>query len=232
MDSALNKLSPKDGYLVSASTYIDNYDIEIVQVLYQPIIGIVAVALYSYLRFEIDHKLILSERKLNKNIIDGLGISIPELYDARLKLEATGLIKTFEGEDKLGKYHIYELQKPLNEVKFFTDDLLSTALLEMVGNEKFKKLSLWNKFDNNYHDKKEVTKQFFDVFNLNKDNIVLQAQLNNSKISNDESLINRQKVSLDMTVFSDFIKNSYISSDDVMNHLDIIKSVKLVYGID
>lgn len=57
-------------------------------------------------------------RKLNKNIIDGLGISIPELYDARLKLEATGLIKTFEGEDKLGKYHIYELQKPLNEVKF------------------------------------------------------------------------------------------------------------------
>lgn len=42
----------------------------------------------------------------------------------------------------------------------------------MVGNEKFKKLSLWNKFDNNYHDKKEVTKQFFDVFNLNKDNIV------------------------------------------------------------
>ena len=102
----------------------------------------------------------------------------------------------------------------------------------MVGNEKFKKLSLWNKFDNNYHDKKEVTKQFFDVFNLNKDNIVLQAQLNNSKISNDESLINRQKVSLDMTVFSDFIKNSYISSDDVMDHLDIIKSVKLVYGID
>ncbi|MCO7134579.1 DnaD domain protein [Ligilactobacillus salivarius] len=232
MDSALNKLSPKDGYLVSASTYIDNHDIEIVQVLYQPIIGIVAVALYSYLRFEIDPKLILSERKLNKNIIDGLGISIPELYDARLKLEATGLIKTFEGEDKLGKYHIYELQKPLNEVKFFTDDLLSTALLEMVGNEKFKKLSLWNKFDNNYHDKKEVTKQFFDVFNLNKDNIVLQAQLNNSKISNDESLINRQKVSLDMTVFSDFIKNSYISSDDVMDHLDIIKSVKLVYGID
>ena len=149
-----------------------------------------------------------------------------------MKLEATGLIKTFEGEDKLGKYHIYELQKPLNEVKFFTDDLLSTALLEMVGNEKFKKLSLWNKFDNNYHDKKEVTKQFFDVFNLNKDNIVLQAQLNNSKISNDESLINRQKVSLDMTVFSDFIKNSYVSSDDVMNHLDIIKSVKLVYGID
>ena len=102
----------------------------------------------------------------------------------------------------------------------------------MVENEKFKKLSLWNKFDNNYHDKKEVTKQFFDVFNLNKDNIVLQAQLNNSKISNDESLINRQKVSLDMTVFSDFIKNSYVSSDDVMNHLDIIKSVKLVYGID
>ena len=149
-----------------------------------------------------------------------------------MKLEATGLIKTFEGEDKLGKYHIYELQKPLNEVKFFTDDLLSTALLEMVGNEKFKKLSLWNKFDNNYHDKKEVTKQFFDVFNLNKDNIVLQAQLNNSKISNDESLINRQKVSLDMIVFSDFIKNSYVSSDDVMNHLDIIKSVKLVYGID
>ena len=46
MDSALNKLSPKDGYLVSASTYIDNHDIEIVQVLYQPIIGIVAVALY------------------------------------------------------------------------------------------------------------------------------------------------------------------------------------------
>ena len=31
MDSALNKLSPKDGYLVSASTYIDNHDIEIVQ---------------------------------------------------------------------------------------------------------------------------------------------------------------------------------------------------------
>ena len=29
-----------------------------------------------------------------------------------------------------------------------------------------------------------------------------------------------------------FLKNSYVSSDDVMNHLDIIKSVKLVYGID
>lgn len=38
-------------------------------------------------------------------------------------------------------------------------------------------------------------------------------------------------MSLDMTVFSDFIKNSYVSSDDVMNHLDI-KKCQLVYGID
>ena len=83
------------------------------------------------------------------------------------------------------------------------------------------------------HDKNDIAVSSKNgTVNLNKDNIVLQAQLNNSKISNDESLINRQKVSLDMTVFSDFIKNSYVSSDDVMNHLDIIKSVKLVYGID
>lgn len=44
--------------------------------------------------------------------------------------------------------------KTIKRSEIFTDDLLSTALLEMVGNEKFKKLSLWNKFDNNYHDKR------------------------------------------------------------------------------
>lgn len=123
--------------------------------MYQPLIGTAAYSLYMTLWTEIEEEAYWSEGILHSELLALLNIGIPELYQARIKLEAIGLLKTYiqTGSTKLT---IYELQAPQASDVFFKDDLLSLLLLEKVGERKFRKLR--NRFVIESIDKKNFKK--------------------------------------------------------------------------
>ena len=56
---------------------------------------------------------------MHKELLDILSLGLRDFYEARIRLEALGLLKTFVQKDELGQVFIYELQAPLSAEDFF-----------------------------------------------------------------------------------------------------------------
>lgn len=163
-------LSPKDGFIVRQQTLLSDIDQKLLTFLYQPIIGPVAYSLFMTLWTEVEEESYWSESLLHSELLSLLNVGIPEFYQARVKLEAIGLIKTYLQTDPENKY-LYELYQPQDSKSFFTDDLLSLLLLEQIGERKFK--ALRKRFSVKEVDPafKNITKSFLDVFHFNSEKL-------------------------------------------------------------
>lgn len=84
---------PQDDYVITQATYLSDFDQKVATRLYQPLIGPVAFALYLTLWQEVTPRPSLSDRKKHVRLLDLLHVSIDELFTARVKLEAVGLLK-------------------------------------------------------------------------------------------------------------------------------------------
>ena len=160
-------MSPKDGFMVRQNAQLSDVDQKILTFLYQPLIGSNAYSLYMTLWTEVGEETYWSNGILHSELLTLLNIGIPELYQARIKLEAIGLLKCYLKSSQTDKVYIYELLAPQSSAMFFKDDLLSLLLFETVGERKFK--SLRNRFTISSFDKKEykeITKSFLDVYHF------------------------------------------------------------------
>lgn len=158
-------MSPKDGFMVRQNAQLSDIDRKILTFLYQPLIGSNAYSLYMTLWTEVGEETYWSKGILHSELLTLLNIGIPELYQARIKLEAIGLLKSYSKGSQSDKVYIYELLTPQSSATFFKDDLLSLLLLETVGERKFKDLR--SRFTIAAFDKKEyeeITKSFLDVY--------------------------------------------------------------------
>ena len=156
-------LSKEDYYEVYLKSIISDFDRDTLSMLYQPIIGGAAVALY--LSLQQDHKKI-DHLFTHQELVDSIGFSIDIIQDARSKLEAIGLLSSYYKTEKDATYYKYVLYAPKTPKEFFDDILFKGLLIEKIGEKrvqslvrkyKEKKLDL-----NGYH---EVTASFKDVFN-------------------------------------------------------------------
>lgn len=139
MNYPWKSISPKDGFKVKQSTMLTDADQKILTFLYQPLTGATAYSLYMTLWSEVGEETYWSDGILHSELLSILNIGIPELYQARIKLEALGLLKTYLKKES-DKLFLYELKSPLSVERFFNDDLLSLLLLETVGKRKYKNL--------------------------------------------------------------------------------------------
>ena len=158
-------MSPKDGFMVRQNAQLSDIDQKVLTFLYQPLIGSNAYSLYMTLWTEVGEETYWSNGILHSELLTLLNIGIPELYQARIKLEAIGLMKSYLKEVQSEKVYIYELLSPQSSATFFRDDLLSLLLFETVGERKFKDLR--SRFAIVSFDKGqyvEITKSFLDVY--------------------------------------------------------------------
>ena len=133
-------LDVQAGFIITAKTWLNLEMVSQALPLYQPLMGVSAYGVYAFLSANVDYKPLLSKRKAHKELLVNLGVDLPTFYEARIKLEALGLLKTYMQEDSLGKLYIYEVQQPLMGQNFFTDDLMAALLLETVGQRQFEQL--------------------------------------------------------------------------------------------
>ncbi len=80
--------------------------------LYQPIIGTIAVSLYFTLWSYLDKLEVKSSEWTHHHLMTSMRVRLDEIAEARTKLEAIGLMKTFIKKGNINNF-VYELYSPL-----------------------------------------------------------------------------------------------------------------------
>ena len=85
---------PADTYTVVNKTIITDKDKKVISMLYQPIIGYSAVALYYTLIDDLDRLEVISDDLTHYHLMTTMQLNLDDIVIAREKLEAVGLLKT------------------------------------------------------------------------------------------------------------------------------------------
>ncbi len=130
-----------DRYVVQSRGALHELDRQVLTLLYQPLIGHRALALYMTLWG--DWELLGGQEATHRRLMELMQCSLPDIYGERLKLEGIGLLNTYVrafGDDE-PKLFLYELRPPMTPEQFFRDEMLSTFLQRQVGRHLFAQLS-------------------------------------------------------------------------------------------
>ncbi|MEH7252077.1 DnaD domain protein [Neobacillus niacini] len=160
------ELIPIDRYSVTSNGLLHDYDRKVLTFLYQPLIGSTCLSLYMTLWAELEENRLWSESSTHHLLMNLLSINLKDIYEARLKLEGIGLLKTFVKSDESGRTFIYEIHPPLNPEQFFLDGMLNIYLYRKIGKNHFSRLKRFfsDKQKPMEEDYEEVTRAFQDVF--------------------------------------------------------------------
>ncbi|MEG1310082.1 MAG: DnaD domain protein [Bacilli bacterium] len=131
-------IMPLDTFTVINRTILHNSDRKSLTMLYQPIVGSIAINLYFTFWTYLEQNDLLSEVTTHKQLINYMGVSLKEIEDARKHLEAVGLIKTFVKKGEINDYRI-ELYSPQPAYDFFSNPLLCTSLETALGTLQYNK---------------------------------------------------------------------------------------------
>ncbi|QVK17191.1 DnaD domain protein [Mycoplasmatota bacterium] len=206
-------------------TYLSSYHHEVVNLLYQPVMGIEASSLYftlwDFVNIE-KGELIISHRQL----LTFFNWSLEKLIQVREKLEAIGLLTIYYHQNE--GYYIYELKQPLNAKQFFLDSNLNVHLLYQVGDNLYEYLE--KKFMIRPLEKSlvNITRNFHDIYQI----------IDGVKTIDEDkqyvtSTVNHFSVPLnydfDFELFSLFVNRSFVNTDLMTNSVKeaIVKEAAL-----
>ena len=167
-------------YLVYRDFGIGPLESRMLNMVYQPMLGAVAVALYRLLAEQVPLEQVgYSAMEQQRGLFMTLGIEPSEkgrkfLIEQASSLEAVGLLQTsrlYIPEDDDYMYE-YELQPPLSPTEFFRTQHLTLLLRDKLG--KFALLSLREKLFsaepdgwNSSYNKENISVPFYEIFELN-----------------------------------------------------------------
>lgn len=155
---------PADSFIVSNRTTLTERDRNILLMLYQPLVGNTAISLYYTLWSYLDKYELLSQEWTHNHILTNMAISIQEFVDARVKLEAMGLINTYLKKGNINSY-VYELYSPLTASDFLNNPILSTALYNNIGKLEYEQIVNYFKVPKlNLREYENISSKFSDVF--------------------------------------------------------------------
>lgn len=151
----MRSILPADTYKVFNRAFIENREKDILVSLYQPIIGVIAINLYLTLTNDLSDK-IESEYFNHQHLMGLMGVNLDIIVEARKKLEAVGLLKSFYREDAINNY-IYVLYAPLSANDFLNHPILNIVLYNNLGKKEYELLI------EKYRTKKIITKDYQDI---------------------------------------------------------------------
>lgn len=156
-------LYPADIYQVVDRSLISEMDKLILNMLYMPIIGNAAVALYLKLQSE-TRNTIISPELTHHHLMTSMSITLDNLKEARLKLEGIGLMKTYFHKGEVNSY-VYELYTPVSAQEFFSHPIFNVILYNNVGKKEYNRLFDYFKLPEiHLRDYEEITLAFDQVF--------------------------------------------------------------------
>lgn len=164
---------------VYASTTLNSDDVNVITLLYAPLIEADAYKMYMTLHSLLNRTSLQSQTLHQKELLDILGLNPNSFGEARLKLEAIGLLNTY----KCNNEYMFLLKSPLTAKGFLSDGVLGMYLYSLLGDTEFKRIQRLFQIktvDKTGYD--EITASFDDVFK----------SVEEIKINNEEFIIDRR----------------------------------------
>jgi replication initiation and membrane attachment protein len=164
---------------VYASTTLNSDDVNVITLLYAPLIEADAYKMYMTLHSLLNRTSLQSQTLHQKELLDILGLNPNSFGEARLKLEAIGLLNTY----KCNNEYMFLLKSPLTAKGFLSDGVLGMYLYSLLGDTEFKRIQRLFQIktvDKTGYD--EITASFDDVFK----------SVEEIKIENDEYIVDRR----------------------------------------
>jgi len=221
---------PADTYMVINKSIINNEDRKILNMLYQPIIGPLPIMLYFSLWSDLDKLELISEEYTHHHLVTNMHLSLNELVEAREKLEAVGLIKTYFKEGTINNY-VYELYSPLSVSEFLNHPILNIVLYNNTGKSEYEKIVNYFKVPRiNLSSFNDITKSFSDIFT--------SVPLTSFEVINDNvRKINKLKLDINTNFDFNFLASSFPKSIDTNKILtkenrELILNLSFIYDID
>ncbi|WP_019415937.1 replication initiation and membrane attachment family protein [Paenisporosarcina sp. TG20] len=168
MQFLFKELQPVDSFIIQMPYPLADTDRQLVTMLYKPIIGSDAMSLYYTLWAESEGH--ITEQMTHYYLMDILNMSLKKIFDARVALEAIGLMKTWKKDYQDRRMFIYEVIAPLDASSFFSEPILATSLYSVIHEKAYlrvrerfvKKQALQSEYEN-------VSRDLQDVFKSNHD---------------------------------------------------------------
>lgn len=158
----IGKILPIDGYIVNLHGQLPiDYAVSLTH-LYQPLIGMDGVMFYHTLLNEADIQTD-GELQTHHTLMNYVQQPLDVIYEARLKLEGIGLLRTYKDAVDHRTYYTYEVQCPFSPNQFLQDAMLSELLYHHIGKVKFNSLKQRLSSETERVGT-EVTASFKDVF--------------------------------------------------------------------
>ncbi|KAB7668022.1 replication initiation and membrane attachment family protein [Bacillus sp. B1-b2] len=243
MSQHWHDLLPVDRYQVAVNGLINDYDRKIITFLYQPLIGTKCLGLYMTLWAEVEENRLWATSNTHHSLMNFMSCGLKEIYDARMKLEGMGLLKTYLKKEEDNRSFVYELQPPLSPAQFFLDGILNVYLYRKIGKNQYSRLKKFFS-DGQAPDMKEyvsVTKAFQDVFMSDHISAIranyeledLEEESEKWISRKEQSGIQIQDDSFDFELLYVGIHESLLSQKAFTKKVkDAIQNLAFIYGID
>ncbi len=217
---------PADTYIVVNKTILNDLDRKVLTMLYQPIIGSNAISLYFSLWSDLDKMGMMSKEFTHHHMITNMQLKTEEIIEAREKLEALGLLKTYYKKGSVNNY-IYELYSPLSPKEFFNHPVLNVVLYNNIGKKEYENIINYFTLPNiNNKEYDDITKSFDDIF-ISKPHVL-------SDIYND-NVIGKTKNNLAITNNIDFdLLGSALPNERMLTNSlkELIINLAFIYNLD
>jgi len=160
-----NSILQADNYVVINQSVLTEVDKQVLISLYEPIIGSTALSLFFTLWQDLDKSELISRDLNHHHLMVILKTPLNEIEVARRALEAVGLVKTYIKKKDNGNEYLYELYSPLSAYEFLNHPVLSTLLLNNIGETEYKYLNeYYKKINVNKKDYEEITSTMNETF--------------------------------------------------------------------
>ena len=215
-----------DRITIYAGATINSDDVNVITLLYAPLIEADAYKMYMTLHSLLNRTSLTSHTLLHKEVLDILGLNAKTFAQARLKLEAIGLLSTYKHENE----YIFLLKSPLTAKGFLSDGVLGMYLYSLLGDSEFKriqKLFQITKVDKtNYQ---EITASFDDVFKS-----IEEIEIKNSEYIVDRRLntgIKIKNYDFDFNLFASGITSTFLEGKRITKRFEtFIVNIAYAYG--
>ncbi len=220
---------PADTYTVVNKTIITEKDKKVISMLYQPIIGFSAVSLYYTLIDDLDKMEVMSEEITHHHLMNTMQLKLEDIVEARERLEAIGLLKTYYKKDNINNY-VYLLYSPMNPGEFFNHPILNIVLYNNIGKSEYEKILNYYKVPKvNLKDYVDITKKFDEIYKsyvgnpLDVQDNILKRSTNNLNLEDN----------IDFNMIISSIPSSRLN-DKCFNKetKDLINQLSIIYNIN
>ncbi len=129
-------LLPADIYTVVSKTILNLEDRDNLIMLYEPIMGPLAVSLYLTLWRDLKNNSFKSEEYNHHHLMSIMKLDLKSIKEARTALESLGLLKTYVKSGDVYSY-IYELYSPMSQREFLNHPVLNVVLYNNIGKKEY-----------------------------------------------------------------------------------------------